>query len=62
MKTYIKPNTEIHHISAVLMQATSPAAPAVTGNGATTDGSGYYDEARIHSFGTNSLWESDEEE
>ena len=43
------------------MQATSPAAPAVTGNGATTDGSGDYDDAKSFRFSAV-LWESDEEE
>lgn len=60
MKTYIKPNTEIHDIELQSMiAATTPAAPAVQNDNATTTGE-YYDDAKQSILSTTSLWDEEE--
>ena len=59
MKRYIKPNTDIHNIEVVVMQATSPK---VVNQDATQDGNGdYNDNAKINSFSNSqTLWDEEE--
>ena len=59
-QTYIKPNTELHHISAILMQATSPNTQ-LNDQGAGKDPNGDYGDAKSFRFSAD-LWDSDEEE
>ncbi len=60
MKTYIKPNTNLHKIELQLM---NPATtPQITGDTAGKDAiTGDYDDAKINSFSSsNSLWDEEE--
>ena len=60
MKTYIKPNTDLHKIELQLM---NPATtPQITGKTAGKDAfTGEYDDAKINSFSNSqTLWDEEE--
>lgn len=60
MKTYIKPNTELHQIELTQMIADSPTPPPVNNNDANQDSNGDYGDAKVHGLGTTSLWDEEE--
>ena len=59
MKTYIKPNTNLHKIELQLM---NPATtPQITGKTAGKDAfTGEYDDAKQSILSTTSLWDEEE--
>ena len=60
MKTYIKPNTNLHKIELQLM---NPATtPQLTGNTAGKNAiTGEYNDAKQTTISSNSLWDEEEE-